>query len=310
MKKVTVLFALVSMLLSFTALAQASPIQIFAFGDGYTASYNASQGANTWNAEIQFTGTTTLQGDLWMQMEKGNWAGDGTNVSMDVRTTPTALYEYDPTQVSINPPYSVPLFQKLKLNQSWSYKDTNGNSVTATIVSIGSLKVPAGTYNNVYGVHYVSTVQDEMIYWAPGVGLIQDIDSSNPSSPITRSLSSHPIAEILVGTWTGNMTIVTSSTSAVETGTVQVIFDQVGNTTQAYTGSLTWTPANGSAGSSFTLPLTVIRGPFDPTLLHISSVGHVILGEMRKPADVWVVDLHGTDVSSGNTYVSLGLNKE
>jgi hypothetical protein len=209
---------------------------------------------------------------------------------------------------STTPPYSIPLFEKLAVGNSWTYTDSNGNSVTAKVLSIGSLKVPAGTYNDVYAVQYTSTAQNETIYWQPGVGLIEDVDSTNPSAPITRALTSHPVAEILVGTWQGNMTIVTSSTTAVETGTVQVSFEQVGDTTQAYTGSLIFTPKGGSAQSP--VALTAIRGPFDPTLLHITSQGYVILGEMRKQAGYWVVDLHGSDTTTGDTLVSLGLSKD
>jgi len=313
MKKHTIYISLVFVLLFVTAAAQAaSAPQVFMFADGYTANYAASQGTGkAWNAEIQFIGTTSQGGNLWMTMQMGNWAGDGANISMEVRTTANVLYEYDSTQPGITPPYSFPFFKRMDVNQSWTYQDAKGNAVTATVTSIGSVTVPAGTYKNVYAVHYVSTVQDEVMYWEPGVGLIQDVDSSpGLGTPITRQLTSHPVAEILVGTWAGKMQIVTSNTTAVEKGTVQVTFAQVGDTKQAYTGSLTWVPDKNSEGTSFTLPLTVIRGPFDPTLLHISALGDVILGEMRKHVATWVVDLHGTDTAAGNTFVALGLSKE
>jgi hypothetical protein len=318
MKKLTVFFALISLFLPLAAMAQDAPTKVFPFADGYTAGYAATQGATTWNCEIQFTGTTKLQGVLWLVMQLTDWTNGsttdptflgGTSLSADVRTTADALYEYDSTLSTGKPPYSIPLFEQMKVGKSWTYTDSAGNSVTATVESIGPVTVPAGTYEGVYAVQYASTVQSEIIYWKPGVGLIKDVDSSpGLSAPITRELTTHPVAELLVGTWTGNMRVVTASTTSVETGTVQVMFDQVGNTTQAYTGSLSFTPGGG--GSPINLTLTAIRGPFDPTLVHITSAGYVILGEMRKQAGYWVLDLHGSDITDGYTLVSLGLTKE
>jgi hypothetical protein len=239
-----------------------------------------------------------------------------TGQNANAPDTANTLYQFDVNQPAAPTPYSIPLFKPGP--STWTYKDTNGNNVTATVVSHGTVMVPAGTYKNVYGVHYVAvngesvTQQDEVMYWQEGVGLIKDVDSSPPlSSPITRQLTSPPFSEVLVGTWTGNMEIVIPGTSAVEKGTVTVVFDQVTNTTQAYTGTLTWTPAEGSAGSQFTLNFSAIRGPWDATSVHITAQDNVILGEMRTQAGSWVLDLHGSDVSSnGFTYVSVGLIKE
>jgi hypothetical protein len=321
MRKLLIFFALVSMTLSITAVAHAGhAANVFPYANGYTANYTATQGTSTWDCAIQFTGTATLPGGsvapsyLWAIMQQTNWDNDGNDESSYVRTTYNTLYQYDSKQPGITPAYSIPLFEiPSKGSSSWTYTDTNGNVVTATVVSIGPLTVPASThpYQGVYQIHYSSTQQDETMYWAPGVGLLKDVDNSpSLSAPITRLLTSTPFADILIGTWNGNMDIVTPGNTAVEKGTVQVVFDQVTNTTQAYTGTLTWTPATGSAGSTFTLTFSVIRGPFDATLLHITAPNNVILGEMRRQADYWVVDLHGSDISAGNTYVSLGLSKK
>jgi hypothetical protein len=312
MRKLLVFFTYVSMLLTMTAVAHAAP-SIFPFANGYTASYSATQGSSSWDCAIQFAGTATLPGAsitpsfLWTIMQRTNWDNNGDE-SIYVRTTANALYQYDSNQPGIKPAYSIPLFEVLpKHTTSWTYTDTKSNAVTATVVSVGSVTVPAGTYKGVYQVHYVTTGQDETMFWAPGVGLIKDVDNSTPSSPITRVLTSHPFADILIGTWNGTMDIVTPVATSVDRGTVQVVFDQVTNTTQAYTGTLVWTPAAGSALTTFTLNFSAIRGPFDPTLLHITSPNNTIHGEMRKQAGYWVVDLHGSDTNNGNTYVSLGL---
>lgn len=316
MRKLMLLLALVSMLLPMTAAAHAAS-SVFPFANGYTAGYSATQGTSTWNCAIQFTGTATLPGGgvtpsyLWAIMQLTDWNNDGLNESLDVRTTSKTLYQYDPNQPGAPAPYSIPWFEiPPKGSSSWTYTDTHGNAVTATVVSIGPVTVPAGVYKNVYQVTYVSTVQNETMYWAPGVGLIKDVDSSpSLSAPITRVLTSHPFAEILVGTWTGAMNIVTPTSANVEKGTVTISFTQVANTTQAYTGTLAWTPAKGCC-APISLNFSAIRGPFDPTLLHISAPNNLIIGEMRKQADYWVVDLHGSDLLNGDTYVSLGLSKE
>ncbi len=325
MKKLMVFVALVSMSLSMTATAHAAA-SVFPFADQYDASYLATQGSTTWTPNIAFTGSTTLQGKQWLAMEQINWNGDGSNPSQDVRVTgPNAktpdtantLYYYDSTQASAADPYSIPLFEEGNVGATWTYTDTNHNNVTALIQSIGSVTVPAGIYQGAYKVLYTDANPpvnvNRTMWWKPGVGLIQETDNIPPTvstTPITWQLTSHPFAELLVGIWTGNMDIVVPGTSAVEKGTVQVNFDQVANTTQAYTGTLTWTPVAGSSATPITLSISVIRGPFDPTLLHITAVNNVILGEMRKVGPNYVVDLHGSDVNSGDTYVALGLSKE
>jgi len=317
MRKLAVLFAMVSMILSVTAVAHAG---VFPFVEQYNANYNVTQGTNNWTSMIQFTGTVTEQNKQWLVMQWTNWNGDGSNPSQDVRVTgakatspdtANTLYYYDPTQPSASDPYSIPLFVEGAVNSTWQYTDTGGHLVTAKITSIGKLTVPAGTYHNVYEVLYTdagASNVNKTMWWQPGVGLIQETDN-HPATPITWELASNPFADILAGNWTGNMDIVSPGSNTVEYGTVQVSFNLL-NITQAYNGTLTWTPADGSAGSDININISVIRGPFDPTLLHITAENFVILGEMRKVGSNYVVDLHGSDVSTGNTFVSLGMTKE
>jgi hypothetical protein len=303
MKKM-VLLALVSMFLSITAVAHAT--KVFPFVEGMIANYSATQGTNTWECESQITGTVELgtPSYLWAIMQLSNWMGTGDFTSQNVRCTNNTMYEYSSTaSIQSNPIFQIPP----KGSSSWTYTDIHGNTVTATIESIGTVTVPAGTYENVYEVTYiVPSLQNESAYWAPGVGLIKDVDNLQ-SPPITRVLTSNPFEESLVGTWTGGMNIVVPNDPTVETGTVTVEFLLVDNATQAYTGTLAFTPVS---GTGFSMSFSAIRGPFDPTQLHISAPGVVILGELRRQANHLVVDLHGSDTSGGYTYVSLGLSKK
>jgi hypothetical protein len=179
--KVRVLF-LVLLLLSVAAVAQAAPL--FPFTPGYTATYFCSQGANTWTAKLQVTGTTNLDGYQWWITNLINW-GDEGSASLYFRVTDSALFIYGYT--------GGPQFQTGPPNTSWTYTDPNGPA-TATIVPITSVTVPAGTFSNVYEVHYVipNNTQDEYQYWKPGVGLIKDVDYSGEyaTNPQTRVLAS------------------------------------------------------------------------------------------------------------------------
>ena len=201
MRRLMVLVALVSMSVSNAAVAHAAS-QVFPFAEQYDASYTVTQGSNTWTAAIQFAGTASLQGEQWFTMEQTNWNGDGSNLSMDVRDTgpaakapdtPNTFYYYDATQLGATDPYSVPLFKKGSKGTTWTYTDTQGNTVTALIQSVGNLKVPAGNYSGVYQVLYTDGAApvhvNKTTWWAPGVGLIQETDNlpSSGSGPSGRS---------------------------------------------------------------------------------------------------------------------------
>jgi hypothetical protein len=99
--------------------------------------------------------------------------------------------------------------------------------------------------------------------------------------------------------------------TGVDTGVIQVTFVLAGDTPGAYTGTLNFTPPGDLPMS---LDITAIKGPFDPNLVHVTSAGWVILGQLRlvKGANnsCWVLDLHGSDVSAGGTWASLGLIKQ
>jgi hypothetical protein len=319
MKKVSNLLALVSMLLLMTAVAQAMP----QLQDGYTAFYSATSGSSKWNCEIQITGKETLQGYSWAILHITNWFGDGSDTTQEMRTTGNTMFQYDPNQPKSAIPYSFPVFEELKAGKKWTYTDASGYSVTATVESVGPVKVPAGTYQGVYAVHYVAvdstasppaTRYDLVQYWEPGVGLIEEV-LNPPSAPTTWVLSSPPQVEPLVGTWTGNMEEISSNN--VYALTVQLVFQQVANTPQAYAGSITFSDIG---FGPLTVPLTAIRGPFDPTQLNITATytnpsnhgywNWTFLGQMRKQAGQWVVDLHGSDTNFMDTWVSLGLTKE
>jgi hypothetical protein len=197
-----------------------------------------------------------------------------------------------------------------KAGDTWSYKDTNGNQVTATVKSIGPSKALNGlTYQKVYNINYVAMngttkVRDEDMYWDLGAGLIQDVD--NLASPqITRVLTSNPVTDILIGTWTGKGRVVVGGATGITKGNVTATFNIVPNTLQAYTGTLTFTPTSPQGATDplgTPLTLTVVRGPFDQTRLHITAQNLVVLGEMSKAAGYYKLYLHGSDTGTGYTF--------
>jgi hypothetical protein len=316
MRKLGVFLGLFPMLLMMAAVAYAEQ-PIFPFADGYTATYAVTNSyGSKYSSELEITGTEIINGYMW-----SNWNLGGG--SINVRCTADALYQYDPNQP--NTSYSIPLFIVGQVGQNWSYTDLYGDSITATIAAIGPLTVPAGLFQSVYEVQYVAVDPQNntdywTYYWEPGIGFLEYdyYGRSLFSVPSTMKLASLPVPDVLVGTWTGKMEIVTlNDANWVETGTAQVTFVQIAGT--AYGGALAWIPDFGSTVDAFSLPIAAIKGPFDPTQLHITSpcipvseyspVG-MTFGQMRQQAGQWVIDLRGSDLVNGYTFSSLGLSKE
>lgn len=170
-------------------LGPAQAESVFPFGVGYVANYDAyvtADPSNHWNAAIQISGAATVNGQPGWTMQMVNWDGDSQTHSIDVLLTSNTF--------SMNGPQGLqPYFEELAAGQSWTLTDFQGQGVTATVVSIGSLTLPAATFNNnVYQVHYLADNQDEVQYWLPGLGLVKDVDSTPDSNHLfTYELTSY-----------------------------------------------------------------------------------------------------------------------
>ena len=173
------LIAVLAFMVVMSVAVEALGDSVFLFAVGYTATYSVTYPDGTaGTATLQITGTENINGTQWMIAELSNWDVSGGHTSMDIRCTSDTLYR-------LLTYGAIPTFEELPAGSSWDYINEKDNQETATIVSIGPLTVAAGTLANVYRVHYydpkwdIFYPHDEDMYWAPGVGLVKDVDKGS-----------------------------------------------------------------------------------------------------------------------------------
>ena len=151
-------FFLALLMVALAGAAQAEMI----FPVGYTLTYSAQAGGSSWTSTLSFTSTTTLQ--------MISWDSPSQTVSAPVELTVDTFFLDQGQNLQ-------PFFRLLPEGNSWTFTGDNSLTVTATVVDIiDSFTVEAGTFNNVYKVHYESTTMNEDFYWLPGLGLLKAVD--------------------------------------------------------------------------------------------------------------------------------------
>ncbi len=178
------LLAVLACLVVMSMAVEALGDSVFPWAVGYTATYSITYPDGTsGTATLQITGTEDISGTQWMIVVVSNWNVSGENKSRDFRCTSDTMYSlYTNGAVET-------VFEELPANSSWQYTNHHGYQETATIKSIGPLTVAAGTFTNVYRVNYYAwdnecgcISHNEDMYWAPGVGLVKDVDKA-PGPP-------------------------------------------------------------------------------------------------------------------------------
>ncbi len=171
------------LLLALAGAAQADTV----FPVGWTLTYAAEQGVNDWVSELTFTSPTTLKLINW------------ESATPKVDEAPVILTD---TALSIDEGHGPQLyFDKTKnVGVPWDFKSDDGSTGTATVKAIlNSFEVPAGTFDNVYQVYYLTKVgenihMNENFYWLPGLGLLRNEDyGKDPDSFHTLTAYATPI---------------------------------------------------------------------------------------------------------------------
>lgn len=172
-------FLLALLVLALAGAARAETI--FPVGSTYT--YAASAGSSSWTSTITFTSSTTMVMTGWDYQDQGTFS-----VTINLTDKDFILYHDYGSQLLFSQPLAV--------GATWEFTADDGSQGTATVVEIrDSFTVPAGTFNNVYEVKYLSKVGDdihmnETMYWLPGVGLLQADDNMYPHSHQLTAYSS------------------------------------------------------------------------------------------------------------------------
>lgn len=184
-------FFLALLLLALAGAAQAETI----FPVGWTFTYDAAQaGKPSWTSTVTFTSATQMQLTNWDASEQGT-----IYPSIELTKDTFSIDQGQGLQ---------PQFKLLEEGQTWTFTADDGSTGTATVQAIlNDFEVPAGKFDNVYQVYYVSYMgdnyndkhMDQYMYWKPRLGLLKVEDRGlNPVTTHTLTAYATPLP---AGVW-------------------------------------------------------------------------------------------------------------
>lgn len=183
-------FFLALLLLAAAGAAQAETI----FPVGWTLTYYGTDGDIPWESTLSFTSEENLQ--------MFNWENNGRTLDVPVKFENNTFYI---TQGNFD---LQPFFTPGNVGYSWGFTADDGSTGTATVQAIlNDFEVPAGKFDNVYQVYYVSYMgdnyndkhMDQYMYWKPRLGLLKVEDRG--LNPVTTHTLTAYATPLLAGVW-------------------------------------------------------------------------------------------------------------